>query len=480
MSFINYINRMSIRRKLVIGVAGVIVFMGAAMLGSFYWMRSLQDKMGNLEAISRFEESALEMRRFEKNYFLYGDTHFLKTAQHNARRVRQLLEDHKPLFLRLSALGPVEKFEANLKEYEDYLSKHQSESADGSKGEPLVGRDEVGIRRAGAAIADFAEDVASEKRKSINETIRNTMRLQLAGFGLAVIGIAVMGGLMLAKVTGPLRLLEESTRRIAKGEFEPIEMIPHEKEVRDIFQSFNQMARELKQGQDHLVQSKKLASLGTMLAGVAHEVNNPLSNISSSCQLLLEELNDPDPEFQKISLETVLEQVDKARSIVRTLLEFSRNRDFRIEEVTLKELLDKTFLLLQGEVPSQVRIVTNVEDSIVVHVDSQRMQQALLNLISNAIQAIHGEGEVEISAHSGENGMVDIRIRDSGEGIAPEDLPKIFDPFFTTKDVGKGTGLGLFVTHDIIINHNGSIAIDTAKGQGTTVTVSIPKERPSE
>ncbi|MEJ2719189.1 MAG: histidine kinase dimerization/phospho-acceptor domain-containing protein [Deltaproteobacteria bacterium] len=291
MSFINYINRMSIRRKLVIGMAGVIVFMGAAMLGSLYWMRSLQEKMRNLEAVSRFEESVLEMRRFEKNFFLYGDPHFLKTAQHNASRVRQLFEDHKALFLRLSAPGPVKAFETNLKEYEDLLSKHQAELPAGSKAEPLVGRDEVGIRRAGAAIADFAEDVASEKRTSINETIWNTMRWQLAGFGLAVFGIAVMGGLMFLKVTGPLKLLEESTRRIAKGEFEPIEMIPHEKEVRDIFQSFNQMARELKQGQDQLVQSKKLASLGTMLAGVAHEINNPLSNISSSCQLLLEELN---------------------------------------------------------------------------------------------------------------------------------------------------------------------------------------------
>ncbi|MEJ2719188.1 MAG: ATP-binding protein [Deltaproteobacteria bacterium] len=145
----------------------------------------------------------------------------------------------------------------------------------------------------------------------------------------------------------------------------------------------------------------------------------------------------------------------------------------------MKELVDKTFLLLQGEMPPQVRIVTKVDDSITVDVDSQRMQQALMNLISNAIQAVEGEGEVEISAQSGRDGKVDIKIRDSGKGIDPDDLPKIFDPFFTTKDVGKGTGLGLFVTHDIIINHNGSISIDTAKGRGTTVTVSIPKERPS-
>ncbi len=480
MSFADLSRNLSIRQKLVIGVIAIFLLMGAAMLGTFYLVSSLQTKIGNLETISLLEEAVLEMRRFEKNFFLYGDAQSLRTAKYNATRVGHLLEAQGSLFERLSGPASLNAFREYLKEYERLLSKYMSDSGDSSKGAYPESTDEVAIRRAGTAIADFAEYLSSKKCKSINETIRNTIRLELAGFLLAGVCIAVMGGLMFVKITGPLRLLEESTHRIAKGEFEPIEAIPPEKEVRAIFQSFNQMARELKQGQDRLVQSKKLASLGTMLAGVAHEINNPLSNISSSCQLLLEELDAPDPDFKKISLESILEQVDKALNIVRTLLEFSRNREFRIERIRLKDLLDKTFVLLRGDIPSYVQIATRIDESIIVHVDIQRMQQALINLISNAIQAIEGSGTVEIVAANGPDSMVNILIRDSGKGIPESDLPRIFDPFFTTKDVGRGTGLGLFVTHDIVTSHKGRITIDSLPTKGTTVTISIPKERPTE
>lgn len=471
------LGRFSIRQKLVLGVTVILLFMGGAFLATYYWMSSLQERIGFLETISRFEASVLEMRRFEKNFFLYGDEQSLRTAQYNAARARSLQQEQEALFRRLSTEGAFERFTENLNEYDRLIERLLAWSEKNGNSGSRVVSDEESVRRYGSAIAEFAEDLSSKKRKSINETIRKTVRLELASFVLAGIGVAAMGGLMFVRITGPLRLLEESTNRIGRGEFEPIENFPLEKEVRDVFQSFNRMARQLKQGQDQLVQSKKLASLGTMLAGVAHEINNPLSNISSSCQLLLEELDEPDTEFQELSLKTVLEQVDKARSIVRTLLEFSRNREFRMEPVNLKVLVDKTVALLRGDIPSQIEIVTCVGDSIVVSVDRQRMQQALMNLISNAIHAIEGPGIVEVVVRSGEDSTVELTVRDTGKGIPKEDLPHIFDPFFSTKDVGEGTGLGLFVTHDIVTSHKGKIKIDTAPGRGTQVTLTIPQER---
>lgn len=473
----NWTQRLSIRQKLVIGVAMIFLFMGGAFLATYYWVGSLQEKIGYLETISRFEASVLEMRRFEKNFFLYGDPQSLRTVQYNAARARSLQEEQKVLFERLSTARSIETFRENLNEYDRLIERLLVPTKANGKPGSRIGREEEAIRRYGAAIAEFAEDLSAKKRKSINQTIQKTIRLELASFILAGIGVAMMGGLMFVRITGPLKLLEESTRRIGRGEFEPIENIPLEKEVRAVFQSFNRMARELKQGQEQLVQSKKLASLGTMLAGVAHEINNPLSNISSSCQLLIEELDDPDKDFQELSLKTVLEQVDKARNIVRTLLEFSRNREFKPERVNLKVLVDKTVMLLQGDIPIQIETVTHVEESIVVNVDVQRMQQALMNLISNAIHAIQGPGTVEITARNREDSTVEIAVRDSGKGIPQEDLPHIFDPFFSTKDVGEGTGLGLFITHDIVTGHKGKMKIDTAPDQGTTVTIIIPKER---
>ncbi len=479
MSLVSLTDKLSIRHKLVLGVVVILLFMGGVFLASHYWMSSLQEKIGYLETISKFEASILEMRRFEKNFFLYGDELSLRTVQYNAARARSLQQEQEALFRRLSEAGTFERFRKNLDEYDRLIEELLAQREGDGKAAPRSGNEEEAIRRSGSAIAEFAEDLSAKKRKSINETIRKTIRLELASFMLAGIGVAVMGGLMFVRIMEPLKLLEESTRRIGRGEFEPIENIPREKEVRDVFQSFNRMARELKQGQDQLVQSKKLASLGTMLAGVAHEINNPLSNISSSCQLLLEEIDEPDKEFQELSLHTVLEQVDKARNIVRTLLEFSRNREFCTEPVNLKVLVNKTVTLLQGDIPSHIETVTSVDDSIVVNVDFQRMQQALMNLISNAIHAIEGPGRVEVDVKDGEDSTVEIAIRDTGKGIPKADLPHIFDPFFSTKDVGKGTGLGLFVTHDIVTSHKGKIKIDTAPGQGTTVTVVIPKERPA-
>ena len=479
MFFGNLTRRLSIREKLVVGVAVIFLFMGGGFLATYYWVSSLQEKIGYLETISRFEASVLEMRRFEKNYFLYGDPQSLRTVQYNAARARLLLDEQEGLFQRLSESGSLERFRKNLNEYDQLIATLLTETPEGEKPGARLTREADAIRQSGTEIAEFAEFLSSRKRKSINETIQKTIRLELASFILAGIGVALMGGFMFVRIMGPLQLLEESTRRIGKGEFEPIENIPWEKEVRAVFQSFNRMARELKQGQDQLVQSKKLASLGTMLAGVAHEINNPLSNISSSCQLLLEELDDPDREFQELSLKTALEQVDKARNIVRTLLEFSRNREFQTERVKLKVLVDKTVMLLQGDIPSGIKTVTRVDDTIVVNVDVQRMQQALMNLISNAIHAIEGSGTVEITAKNGRESTVQIAVRDSGKGIPQEDLPHIFDPFFSTKDVGEGTGLGLFVTHDIVTSHKGKIKIDTAPGEGTTVTICIPRERPA-
>jgi two-component system, NtrC family, sensor kinase len=287
-------------------------------------------------------------------------------------------------------------------------------------------------------------------------------------------GFTIHGGFLVSKVIKPLRLLEQSTESIAKGQFQPIHNLPPEKEIREIFDSFNRMAEQLKIREEQLVQSKKLASLGTMLAGVAHEVNNPLSNISSSCEILLEEIDDSDKDWQKELLRKVLEQVDKARGIVINLLEFSRNKDFAKERFNLKPLIKRTLTLLHGQVPSGVQIVLEVEDNLDLYADKQRFQQALMNLISNAVQSISGEGFVTIRGFRTRDGFAEIDIQDTGKGIRAEDLPQIFDPFFTTKDVGHGTGLGLFITHDIILRHQGSIRVDSELGKGTTFFVKVP------
>ncbi|MFH1021217.1 MAG: ATP-binding protein [Pseudomonadota bacterium] len=233
--------------------------------------------------------------------------------------------------------------------------------------------------------------------------------------------------------------------------------------------------------QHQLVQSEKLAALGTLLSGVAHELNNPLSNISTSAQILGEEIEEDNVEFKKNLIGQIEVQSDKARDIVRTLLEFSRIKEVRKEKLPLKLLVEETILLIRGHAPSEVVIAVDIPENLHVIADKQRMQQVLLNLIKNAIDAVKADGHIWVSARG--IGMitglaeVEILIEDDGPGIDAEHVNRIFDPFFTTKDVGKGSGLGLFIVHDIIEWHGGTITVDSRPGLGTTFIIWLPGEQ---
>jgi signal transduction histidine kinase len=458
----------------IIGVVAVYLLMAAAITGSYYFMRLLEDKIGYLEDISKLEESVLEMRRFEKNFFLYGDGQSLRTALYHLERVQGLLDRNISRITALSSPGQTSVFAQELHGYQRLLQECSDLSGEGTCPAEARSGYENKIRKTGSSIAQFSEAVAKRKRDSIKQTMSTSVELLWLGLAVVGIGLAAVGSFLSTEVTKPLKLLEDSTRQIARGEFKPIESLPPEKEIREIFRSFNSMAAQLREREEQLVQSKKLAALGTMLAGVAHEVNNPLSNISSSCEILLEELDEADKEWQRRLLKKVLEQVEKARTIVLNLLEFSRSREFNQEPLNLKEFVNKTLSLLQTQIPAGVLVATHVDEKVWIDGDRQRLEQVFMNLILNAVQAIEGEGEVKIRALAAKDGIVSVRITDTGKGIAEEDLPRIFDPFFTTKDVGKGTGLGLFIAHDIIVRHNGAIRVESTPGKGTTFSVNIP------
>ena len=461
---------LSIRHKAIIGSMACYLFMAATVASSYYFIHQLEAKIGYLEDLSKLEEAVLESRRFEKNYFLYGDAHFLTTAAYHVERVRNLLEKNYDRVVALSSPAAAADFKRNVETYRQVLLRC-------SPGRALGDACEKQLRSTGSNLLEFANRVANKKRDSIKQAMDTARKLLLLGLGVVAVVLAGPGAFLFLKVVKPLKLLEESTHKIAQGEFEPIEKLPPEKEIRDVFDSFNKMARRLRAREEQLVQSKKLAALGTMLAGVAHEVNNPLSNISSSCEILLEELEEGDTEFQRRLLVEVLEQVDKARNIILNLLEFSRSKELSREPVRAREIIERSLSLLQGQIPPEIKVVLHVDENLLIQANRQRMEQVFVNLISNATHAIKGEGEVRIWAMPGRDGMVGIRVSDTGKGIPEENLAKIFDPFFSTKDVGHGTGLGLFVAHDIITRHGGSIGVKSVQGQGTTFHMRIPAAR---
>jgi signal transduction histidine kinase len=223
---------------------------------------------------------------------------------------------------------------------------------------------------------------------------------------------------------------------------------------------------------------------------VAHELNNPLNNISTSVQILLEELEDADLAYKKELLTETEKQIARARDIVKALLEFSRERTFSLKPVHFKELVENTIKLIKGELPANVELKVDVGNDIRGNMDGRRIQQVLLNLILNGLQAMENGGILSIIARrQEEDGILCIQVKDSGKGIPKEHLSKIFDPFFTTKDVSghprpgssshsvieqPGTGLGLSICHGIIEQHGGRIEVESRPGEGTTFTVYLP------
>jgi two-component system, NtrC family, sensor kinase len=233
--------------------------------------------------------------------------------------------------------------------------------------------------------------------------------------------------------------------------------------------------------EEQLQQREKLSSIGMLAAGVAHEVNTPLTGVSSYTQMLLGMIPETDPKHAL--LQKVAKQTDRASNIVGNLLNFSRagssNGNGSFTELNINKVLDDTLQLLEVEFKrSQIEFVKNYAANLSpVYGNAGKMQQVFTNLILNARDAIYDGGRIEITTGETADGIV-IEIADNGIGIATENLSKIYDPFFTTKEVGRGTGLGLAVTYGIVQEHSGNIKVESVPGEGTTFQLTFPIAEP--
>ncbi|MEW6117946.1 MAG: ATP-binding protein [Nitrospirota bacterium] len=492
----------SIRQKIILGYYAIVIIIVGLAIFNFMELRSVEKKVMSGEAVAEFFNTALEIRRFEKNYFLYGqesdyqeNIHYITTAQESLAR-------NSKEFYTIATSFQISTLQYDLGEYKKLIEAYAAlDKQAWAQREILEGK----IRVIGKDIVNIAEEIAKAERRNLQVLLANSQStLILSILALSFLGI-VIGQVLSRIVVRPLKRLEESMEIIADGRFEKIRIDSKDREIISLTNAFNKMLKELELRQRHLIQSEKLASLGTLLSGVAHELNNPLSNISTSSQILSEEIEENDIEYKKELLAQINEQTDRARNIVRSLLEFSRKQDFRKEMLPLKKLIEETLRFIKGQIPAKVEITVAVPDYIFIFADKQRIQQVFLNLIKNALEAIHDEGKIFISAKRRraidkieENGpeiynylkyhgkctveddTVDIEIRDTGAGIPPELLPKVFDPFFTTKDVGKGSGLGLSIVHEIIEEHDGCIAVDSEVGKGTVFLIRLPLPKQHE
>ena len=231
---------------------------------------------------------------------------------------------------------------------------------------------------------------------------------------------------------------------------------------------------ELAKTQDQLIQTEKLSSLGKLAAGIAHEINNPLTSILLNSCVISEKLADGSP--LKENLKLIIDETARCGSIVKGLLEFSRQTAPVKEPTNINEVIEKTLLLFESQLlVNHVRVARNLDKSLPrIMIDSNKIKQVFTNIILNAIEAMQKGGVLTIgSMLSEEKNYVLLQFTDTGSGISKEHMSKIFDPFFTTKSI-KGTGLGLSITYGIVQQHEGTIEVQSEPGKGTSMIVSLP------
>jgi signal transduction histidine kinase len=252
-------------------------------------------------------------------------------------------------------------------------------------------------------------------------------------------------------------------------------------EIALLGQSFNKMIgrikqanMELKQTHEKLLQSEKLASVGILAAGVAHEINNPLGGLFNCVRMLEEGKRDESGERYYALLKEGLQRIE---TTVGKLLWMSRKQDKKPVLVSINDSLDVVFDFLGYNMTKKgITYTRNMEEGVSVFIDPVDLQQILINLVANAIQSMENGGTLDLRAHRNRSKVI-IEITDSGEGISRENISRVFDPFFTTKKPGAGTGLGLWLTYEIAKNNNGEISVRSEPGKGTKVTLSFPEGR---
>jgi signal transduction histidine kinase len=474
----------SLRRTIIAGYSIIAALVLGLSVFSFLELRYIEQKVAAGAQVAEFFELALEIRRFEKNYFLYRQPEDLAENAAFVGRAQTLLEAHAPLFAALAGESRRRDLAASLGRYGALMDAY--------------GRGEAGskrtadIRQLGKEIATLAEEMARTERRTLQALLDRHRHLLLTAVVVVGVAVVVIGRLLARRVGTPLKEMEAHMQAVAAGSRRSLDITSDDREIASLTEAFNHVLRELDLRQGQLVQSEKLAALGTLLSGVAHELNNPLSNISSSCEILAEEIDGHDIPLKKELLGQVLDETWRARRIVRSLLDYARDREFRRETIPLARLVDDTLRLIRGRIPTTVQVERRIPEELAVSGDRQRLQQVLFNLVGNAIEALAGAGEIVIAARrttqpppagarlfgqcAGPRAWLEIEVRDNGAGIVPEVLPRIFDPFFTTKEVGQGLGLGLFIVFEIIEAHGGCIAVDSEPGRGTTFFVRIPSE----
>lgn len=463
---------LNLRSKIMLILACYILGILGMGFVSYTDLRTTEEKNRILELAYNLNNIILEARRYEKNFLLYNEKAAFKE---NARYLAQALNTGEEILAsggKLKINPMLEELSRQIEAYRaSMIQLSQQKTHTSGEYSRIVDR----LRDQGKEMTELSEKLVDVERNQIH-AILMLLKKQLILWSAVAVALGILLPLlMIFKIFKPLSIVKKATEDIALGRFKSIEVINTKDEMQQVMEAFNTMVRELERRQDQLVQSKKLSSIGTLTAGVAHQLNNPLNNISTSCQIAIDEMASGDAELLRRMLKNIDQETLRARDVVKGLLEFSRVQEFALRPSHLSDVVKRSVRLVQSQVPADIDMVVRIPEDLMLPMDPQRMQEVFLNLIINAAQSIKGSGRISITAwtdaHADE---AIIEVHDTGQGIAAEIQGQLFDPFYTTKEEGQGTGLGLSVVYGIIQKHQGNITVESTPGKGASFLIHLP------
>lgn len=461
----------TIRGQIVTAFSACFLFMAvmiAINYGNFY---RLSGSMRFFEIAEELNSSLLEMRRYEKNYFLYQQENDFEENITYTNRLSLILHREKENLTR--SMGK-ENYSHLLKTASDYSAWMEELRKTPLKKEENRTR-QMRIRGAGQNLLVFADQLVNNERRDINQRLQRMLSFPLLNLVVLILLLGFVVFFVGEKVVRPLARITRESEAIAQGIFQgKISPLGNsDNEICRLTAALNRMMSELESRQEQLVESRKIAAVGTLTSGIAHEINNPINNIVLTLETLVEDNQTLAPEERLQLYQEALDQTDRASDIIKNLLEFSRANHSRVEEVSLEELIDKTIRLLSNEFKMhRIKISKEIQWSFPkLFLDKSGLQQVLVNLLLNGIQAMPEGGKLGITLNR-VNQEARIDIADTGSGIPPENLGRIFDPFFTTRK--GGAGLGLSVSQNILQKQGGRIEVRSTIGQGTTFSLYFP------
>ncbi len=524
---------MSLKKKIALSffISAFII----AILAAFEYINfvELKKEVRYLETTDTINRKSLQLRRHEKNYFLYSP----QKADEESAAVHAYLDDLKDLLAKNPDIDKTDKLalrgsiagyerlftgiESSSRRLADLFERtkasyHKSEksfslveatflerpsqSAEFLEKAFLLPRkhaliaglreldaDIVALRKIGEDIVATSKDldkVAREKAETVIRVSQVAILIFIPLFFVVGIGLLFF---ITTNVVRRLMLLINVVEKTGRGSY-PHLSLPRSKgnahdEVGVLIDKFNEMEdqlalheAELEQTNRELMQARKLAAIGTLASGVAHELNNPLNNIYLSAQVLAREAGEHCTSGAKEAVSDIVGQTERVKRIVGDLLEFARGREPHFTPVELQGLISGAYRRL-----GSTRNIENVRFSldvdppqIVIAADEGQLEQVFNNLLANAVDAMEGRGSLSVRARRNEGSAI-VEVSDTGRGIPPESVDKIFEPFFTTKD--RGTGLGLAIVYNIVKKHGGDITVESEEGKGTTFTITLPLKK---